>query len=413
MNMYTNDVPYIYVKASELPDLDERHLGLLLCEAMASIVSGDIGGAMLLEGIWTIRIRTHQARATLIDKVKVVTIRNQQIELYDEYPIVTKLIPGEKVLFKDLPFEVDDRDILDYVYSCGDIQVKTKAILHARMRNHNGELTPFYSGDRFIYIKGGCRRTLPSVADIGPYRCRIFHSSQKNSCRRCLYVGHSMHETEKCNAYYEHDNMITIRSPNNVVCNYYSCPVTIYNKTFQSSEHAFQWKFCKYIRREDLADEVLAAPSPAKAKEIASRVPYHLRGNWHNHKLGVMQEVLFAKVKCCPEFEKKLIDSGSKKLVEAVKSDRFWSCGLSPRDAETTKRQYHPGQNHLGRLLEFIRSKISSELLPSPDSAHTTEPTTRVTSTCTTSTTTSKSNSIPLRVNQPLWTMSRFLSSHP
>ena len=360
--MDTCDVAPIFVKSTDLPELDERHLALLLCEEMASMVSGDICGAQLIKGIWSIWIKTHEARATLIDQVKVITIRRHRIQLHNDYPIVSKHVPGEKVLFKDLPFDVSDRDIIDYVYSSSDVQIKTKSVLRARIRDISGDLTPFYSGDRFIYIRGGCRRVLPSFADIGSHRCRIFHSSQKQACRRCLNVGHGMHDHDKCMAYYEHENMITIRSPNNVLCNYYSCPVKIYNCTFQSSEHAYQWRFCTYIHREDLAEEILGAPSPAKAKEIASRVPNHLRGNWGDHKLDAMRDILAAKVQSCPDFRQALIDSGTKNLVEAVKSDRFWSCGLNPSEAATTKRLYHPGQNQLGRLLEAIRTEIKKNI---------------------------------------------------
>ena len=47
-----------------------------------------------------------------------------------------------------------------------------------------------------------------------------------------------------------------------------------------------------------------------------------------------------------------------KHLVEAVKSDIFWSCGLNPRDAKTTKKSYHPGMNRLGLILERVRSNV-------------------------------------------------------
>ena len=148
----------IYVKASDLPELEERQLGLILCETTAEMVNGQISGALLLNGIWTIQIKTNQARRTLLEDVKILNIRRQRVELHDDYPVISRVVPSEKVTFRDLPFEVEDADILDYLYSCPDIRIKTKNILHARMRNANRELTPFYSGERFIYINGGCKR---------------------------------------------------------------------------------------------------------------------------------------------------------------------------------------------------------------------------------------------------------------
>ena len=48
----------------------------------------------------------------------------------------------------------------------------------------------------------------------------------------------------------------------------------------------------------------------------------------------------------------------TKKNVEAVKSDRHWSCGHNPKDATTTKPNFYPGENRLGLLLEQIRSTL-------------------------------------------------------
>jgi len=71
-----------------------------------------------------------------------------------------------------------------------------------------------------------------------------------------------------------------------------------------------------------------------------------------------MEEILEAKIESCPEFKQALVNSVGKRLVVAVKSDIFWSSGLNPRDAESTKPQFYPGQNHLGSLLEHIRTNM-------------------------------------------------------
>ena len=169
------------------------------------------------------------------------------------------------------------------------------------------------------------------------------HQSQDLACSRCQYLGPTSNNTEACDAYCDdQDNIITIRSPKDVLCNFHLCEVKVYGQTFRSSEHAFQWKLCSHVCRDDLAQEVLDAHTPEQAKEIASRIPSHLRGSWHKIKSNVMEEILEAKTINCPEFKKALINSLGKHLVEAVKLDIFWSCGLNPRDAKTTKSSYHP-----------------------------------------------------------------------
>ena len=144
--------------------------------------------------------------------------------------------------------------------------------------------------------------------------------------------------------------------------NLYPCVVSMDGTDYKSSEHAYQTRLAQFIGREDLAQEIKDAPTPGRAKEVASRIPRSLHGNWHRVKLQVMQEILAAKSQSCEEFKQALIDSGKLKLVETVKSDRFWSCGLSPLEAQTTKPNYYPGENHLGQLLEHIRSLLLKDL---------------------------------------------------
>ena len=87
-------------------------------------------------------------------------------------------------------------------------------------------------------------------------------------------------------------------------------------------------------------------------------MPSHLRGTWHEIKCGIMEEILEAKVISCSEFKQTLTNSLGKHLVEAVKSDIFWSSGLNPQEAFSTKPHYYPGQNRLGYLLEGVRSNL-------------------------------------------------------
>ena len=75
-----------------------------------------------------------------------------------------------------------------------------------------------------------------------------------------------------------------------------------------------------------------------------------------------MEEVLNQKITSCDEFKNRLINSGNKRLVEAVKSDRYWSCGLNPKEASTTKSKYYPGENRFGLLLEHVRSTLIKNL---------------------------------------------------
>ena len=225
----------LYVKQSELPEHDTRQLALVLCEKTDEWVHREIRSAQLIAGVWSIIVNSQQARTHLIEKVRYININNHIAQFYDEYPTVVKCVPTEKVILKDLPFHVEDTDIFAYLNSQPDIQITTRNIIHAKLRNQKRELTPFLSGERFVYIKTGLRRALPSVVDINHNQCRIFHPSQEKSCSRCRYMGHSRQNTEVCNAYTENSDIIPIRSANNVMSNFYQCVITLDGIDFKSS----------------------------------------------------------------------------------------------------------------------------------------------------------------------------------
>ena len=123
--------------------------------------------------------------------------------------------------------------------------------------------------------------------------------------------------------------MMTIRYPQNPPCDCYLSDVQVYGQRFRSSDHAFQWKFAKHVRRYDLAQEISQSATAEKAKTIASRVPSHLSGSWHKGKMDFMEEILDSTAKSYPEFRQALINSAGMRLVEAVKSDIFLAVVLT------------------------------------------------------------------------------------
>ena len=136
---------------------------------------------------------------------------------------------------------MSDGDLLEYIYSKPNIKIQTKRVIPAQIRNHERGLTPFLSGDRFIYnIRGDFRRVLPSTIIFNHQKVRVLHHSQDLACSRCRYLGHNAKNIESCDAYWEDPNEMTIRSAQIPLCNYYLSDVQVYGQRFRSSEHAFQ-----------------------------------------------------------------------------------------------------------------------------------------------------------------------------
>ena len=92
---------------------------------------------------------------------------------------------------------MSDDDILEYVSSQPNINMQTKRVIQARIRNNKRVLTPFFSGERFIYVRSDLCRVLPSTISINNHKIRVQHQSQESACSRCHYLGHDA-KTLKC-----------------------------------------------------------------------------------------------------------------------------------------------------------------------------------------------------------------------
>ena len=172
--------------------------------------------------------------------------------------------------------------------------VKT-GVIAGRLRDKNNKLTQYLLGDRIVYVKGNFSPVLHTFANINNNKCQISHQSQQMACQLCRRLGHHTSETDKCDAYIEDPEIITIRSPQYVLCNYCPSPLKVFGTEFVTSEHAYQWRFLKHIWEDLLAQEVLESSSPSDAKAVSSRVTRHLHKNWHSVKMCAMKDILHAK----------------------------------------------------------------------------------------------------------------------
>ena len=62
-------------------------------------------------------------------------------------------VPNEKIVLKDIPVWVPDSDILQFLNKQNGIIVKS-GVITARFNYQNNKLTPLFTGDRFVFVKG-------------------------------------------------------------------------------------------------------------------------------------------------------------------------------------------------------------------------------------------------------------------
>ena len=125
--------------------------------------------------------------------------------------------------------------------------------------------------------------------------------------------------------------------------NFYGAPVTWDGITYQNNEAAFQ--SAKVIDRS--VREQFATLDPSTAKRKGRQV--QLRPDWEQVKYDVMYNICLAKFAQNKDLRDKLLATGNEHLEEGnTWGDRIWG---------TVDGQ---GQNHLGKILMWIREELKS-----------------------------------------------------
>jgi ribA/ribD-fused uncharacterized protein len=113
---------------------------------------------------------------------------------------------------------------------------------------------------------------------------------------------------------------------------------------FPTSEHAYQWE---KFHDPSLQKMILNAPSAHEAFKLAERNKPFRKGEWDEIKLGVMKDILEAKVQQHEYVMRKLLATGDRVLIEDSWRDDYWGWGPN-RD----------GKNMLGELWMELRSEL-------------------------------------------------------
>ena len=150
----------------------------------------------------------------------------------------------------------------------------------------------------------------------------------------------------------------------NVLSNFYSCSIRVFDVDFRSSEQAYQYRKAMHFRRPGDACEVLLSSDPVFIKRKTSGLQ---DPSWDRIKVQVMEEIALAKYRDVPEYRQKLRHS-SPLIVEAVPGDTFWSAGLKEDLLKRCKPECWPGQNVMGQVHMRVRQAMlhSPRVVPAP-----------------------------------------------
>ncbi len=118
---------------------------------------------------------------------------------------------------------------------------------------------------------------------------------------------------------------------------------------WMTSEHAYH---SEKFPDGEIKEALRKARSAHDSMKIAYTHKDKYPANWDEIKLGIMKEILHAKVAQHPYVKKKLLESGDRQLIEDSWRDDFWGWGPNK-----------DGENHLGKLWMEVRDEIRSQEL--------------------------------------------------
>mmetsp|Transcript_14781 Transcript_14781/g.29925 ORF Transcript_14781/g.29925 Transcript_14781/m.29925 type:complete len:448 (-) Transcript_14781:286-1629(-) len=147
-------------------------------------------------------------------------------------------------------------------------------------------------------------------------------------------VQHDIHFYHRHEPYYEFTNFAAYE-------------IVVDGKRYPTSEHYFQAQ--KYPNAPQLADQVRCAATPRDAFNLTRRADFVCQqdSGWAAVKDDVMLRALRAKFDQHPRLARRLLETGTRRLVEHTSNDSYWGDGGDGR-----------GRNMLGQLLERVRAEL-------------------------------------------------------
>lgn len=110
-----------------------------------------------------------------------------------------------------------------------------------------------------------------------------------------------------------------------------------------TSEHAYQ---AERFLDKALRQRICEARSVHDAKKIAQSERSRIRGDWIFIKVGIMEQILRAKLEQHPHIRERLIGSGDVEIIKHSMEDPFWGIGPDQN-----------GKNHLGKIWMNLREE--------------------------------------------------------
>jgi ribA/ribD-fused uncharacterized protein len=142
---------------------------------------------------------------------------------------------------------------------------------------------------------------------------------------------------------------------------------TVDGITYPSAEHYMMAGKARLFGDETTLAEILAAPSPDKAKSLGRKVKPFDNGLWEAERSPIVIAGNWAKFSQNPSLANFLLSTNQDILVEASPYDLVWGIGLPADHPDAIKPQNWCGLNLLGFALMVVRDRLRDDRFSSDD----------------------------------------------
>ena len=136
---------------------------------------------------------------------------------------------------------------------------------------------------------------------------------------------------------------------------WYTAPFEVDGQHYATAEHFMMAEKATLFGDIEIRQQILAAPSPAKAKALGSSVRGFEESTWTAHRFGIVVRGNQAKFSQNPVLAEFLHNTRGRVLAEASPVDRVWGIGLAHDAPEAQNPTRWRGLNLLGFALMEVR----------------------------------------------------------
>lgn len=140
---------------------------------------------------------------------------------------------------------------------------------------------------------------------------------------------------------------------------WWESPFTVNGVVYKTAEHWMMAKKAELFGDSEMALKILAAKSPAEAKDLGRQVKNFNESIWNEKRFEIVVEGNFHKFSQNEELKAFLVDTKKWVLVEASPVDKIWGIGLTAESDKAENPLLWNGLNLLGFALMEVRDKLA------------------------------------------------------